>query len=96
MLRVGGKYILLGAIYPKSIVSLDSSDIITNCLQVFGMHNYKPENLRRAIELVKNTQNKYPFKKLVGPVFDFSINGLEDAFKALDSKKSIRPAIIPK
>ena len=96
MLRVGGKYILLGAIYPKSIVSLDSSDIITNCLQVFGMHNYKPENLRRAIELVKNTQNKYPFKKLVGPVFNFSVNGLDDAFKALDSKKSIRPAIIPK
>ena len=96
MLRVGGKYILLGAIYPNSTVTLDSSDIITKCLQIFGMHNYKPENLRRAIELVKNTQNKYPFKKLVGPVFNFSVNGLEDAFKALDSKKSIRPAIIPK
>ena len=96
MLRIGGKYILLGAIYPKSTVSLDISDVITKCLQIFGMHNYKPENLRRAIELVKDTKNKYPFKKLVGPVFNLSVNGLENAFKALDSKKSIRPAIIPK
>ena len=60
------------------------------------MHNYKPENLRRAIELVKDTKNKYPFKKLVGPTFDLSVNGLENAFKALDHNKSIRPAIVPK
>tara|TARA_B100001750_G_C15512596_1_gene604709 strand:+ start:1976 stop:3100 length:1125 start_codon:yes stop_codon:yes gene_type:complete len=96
ILKVGGKYILLGAIYPESIVSLDSSDIITKCLQIFGMHNYKPENLRRAIELVKDTKNKYPYKKLVGPTFDLSVNGLENAFKALDHNKSIRPAIVPK
>ena len=54
------------------------------------------EIVSNEISLVKDTKNKYPFKKLVGPVFNLSVNGLENAFKALDSKKSIRPAIVPK
>ena len=33
---------------------------------------------------------------MVGPIFDFSSDGVEKAFKALDSKQSIRPGIIPK
>ena len=37
----------------------------------------------------------YPFKKLVGPIFDFSAEGIENAFKSLDSKTSIRPGIHP-
>jgi len=39
-LRIGGSYILLGAIYPGNTFTLDSSEIITKCLQIFGCHNY--------------------------------------------------------
>ena len=95
MLRVGGTYILLGAIYPNNHVTLDSSDIITKCLKIVGMHNYHPKHLETAIDLVLKTKDKYPYKKLVGPNFEFSAKGLEDAFKALDSKQSLRPAINP-
>ena len=95
MMRVGGTYILLGAIYPNNHVTLDSSDIITKCLKIVGMHNYHPEHLKTAIDLVLESKDKYPYKKLVGPNFEFSAKGLEDAFKALDSKQSLRPAINP-
>jgi alcohol dehydrogenase len=95
MIRIGGTYILLGAIYPNNHVTLDSSDIITKCLKIVGMHNYNPEHLKTALELVLKTKDKYPYKKLVGPSFEFSAKGLEDAFKALDSKQSLRPAINP-
>ena len=94
MIRVGGTYILLGAIYPNNHVTLDSSDIITKCLKIVGMHNYHPEHLKTAIDLVLKTKNKYPYKKLVGPNFDFSAKGLEDAFKALDSKQSCSTCLI--
>ena len=40
-------------------------------------------------------KNKYPFRKIVDPVFDFTKQGLEDAFNSLNSKKSLRPAIRP-
>ena len=63
--------------------------------KVVGMHNYHPEHLKTAIELVLKTKDKFPYKKLVGPNFEFSAKGLEDAFKSLDSKQSLRPSINP-
>ena len=94
-LRIGGTYILLGAIYPDSNLTIDSSDIITKCLNISGMHNYDPVYLQKAIELVQKSKHKYPFRKIVDPVFDFTKQGLEDAFNSLNSKKSLRPAIRP-
>ena len=94
-LRIGGKYILLGAIYPQGFVTIDSSDVITKCLHLFGMHNYKSIHLNNAIQLVQKIRKKYPFKKLVGPIFNLSEIDLEAAFNSLYTKKSIRPAIIP-
>ena len=95
ILRIGGKYILLGAIYPENFVTIDSSEIITKCIQIFGMHNYHPKSLQSALNLVQKTRTKFPYSKLVGPVFQFSSNGLEDAFNSLNSKDVIRPALKP-
>ena len=94
-LRIGGTYILLGAIYPGNEVTIDSSIIITKCLNISGMHNYGPIHLKNAIALVRQSKNKYPYEKIVGPTFEFSKNGLEKAFNALNSKESLRPAIVP-
>ena len=54
------------------------------------------QNLKHSIELVLKTRSKYPFKKLVGPKYDLTKEGVENAFKSLESKESFRPAIIPK
>ena len=94
-LRIGGTYILLGAIYPGNEVTLDSSTIITKCLNISGMHNYDPIHLKNAINLVRQSKNKYPYEKIVGPSFEFTKDGLEKAFNSLNSKESLRPAIIP-
>jgi threonine dehydrogenase-like Zn-dependent dehydrogenase len=94
MLRVGGKYILLGAIYPDSNITIDVSQIMLKCIQIYGMHNYHPTNLKKAIELVNASKKKFPYEKLVGPNFQLSVQGVEDALASLNSKKSIRPAII--
>ena len=94
-LRIGGTYILLGAIYPGNKVTLDSSATITKCLTISGMHNYGPIHLKNAIDLVRQSKNKYPYEKIVGPTFEFTKEGLEKAFNSLNFKESLRPAIIP-
>ena len=94
MVRVGGKYILLGAIYPDSNITIDVSQIMFKCIQIYGMHYYHPTNLKKAIELVNASKKKFPYEKLVGPNFQLSVQGVEDALASLNSKKSIRPAII--
>ena len=94
-LRIGGSYILLGAIYPGSKITLDSSEILTKCLNISGMHNYAPIHLKNTIELVQQSKEKYPYEKIVGPNFEFSKDGLEEAFNSLNSKDSLRPSITP-
>ena len=94
-LRIGGTYILLGAIYPNSKFTLDSSEIITKCLTLVGMHNYKPESLDLAIKLVQKTKSKYPYKKLVGTQCSLSLDDVEDALKSFESRKTTRPSIKP-
>ena len=96
MLRIGGKYVLLGAIYPDSNITIDVSQIMLKCIEIYGMHNYHPTNLKKAIELVDDSKRKFPYEKLVGPSFQLSVKGVEDALASLNSKKSIRPAIIDK
>ena len=45
-------------------------------------------------QLVIESKKKFPYEKLVGPNFQLSVQGVEDALASLNSKKSIRPAII--
>ena len=96
MLRIGGKYIIYGAIYPGDKVTIDSFEITTKCLQLFGVHNYSPIHLEKTINLVQKAKDKYPFKKIVGPTFELSKEGVEAALKSQESRSSLRPAIIPK
>lgn len=94
-LRIGGTYVLLGVIYPGNTVTIDCSDVITKCLHISGRHNYAATHLKTAINLVLKSKKKYPYEKIVGPTFPFTKIGLEDAFRTLNAKKSIRPAIMP-
>jgi len=95
MLRIGGRYLLLGAIYPDSLFQIDSHDIITKCLKIVGMHNYDAKHLGRALAFIHAVKDRYPFKKLVGPTIPLSVDGLSEAMKLLESGESIRPAIVP-
>ncbi len=92
-LRVGGKYILLGAIYPNSNFTIDSSELIRNTIQMIGLHNYSPEYLGKSLELVLKNKNKFPFHELVNPVTKLSAANVDAAFKSLDMKNSVRPGI---
>ena len=94
-LRIGGKYVILGAIYPGSKFTLDSSEIITKCITIIGMHNYKPQALDLAIKLVQKTKSKYPYKKIVGTQCNLTLGDVEDALKSYESKKTPRPSIKP-
>jgi len=47
------------------------------------------------IKLMLKTQNKYPYKKLVGTQCNLTLDGIEDALKSFQSKKTTRPSIKP-
>ena len=94
MLRTGGRYLIQGAVYPNDRFTLQSHDVITKCLSVYGLHNYGSQHLGMAMDLVHHTQH-YPYADLAGPRFPLTVDGVTDALTALEDRSGIRPIIEP-
>ena len=95
MLRIGGRYLLHGAVYPDDKFTLQSHDVITKCLSIYGLHNYSSKHLGMALNLVLQTQDKYPYTELAGPRFPLTAEGVTDALLTLEKREGIRPIVVP-
>ena len=95
MLRLGGRYLLAGSIYPDDEFTLASHDVITKCLTITGMHNYYAKHLALALDLVGRSREQYPYKRLTGPKFPLSVAGVTAALESLEKRESIRPIVTP-
>ena len=95
MLRIGGRYLIHGAVYPNDHFTLQSHDVIIKCLSLFGLHNYDAKHLGMAMNLVLRTQDRYPYTRLAGPRFPLTAEGVTDALLALERREGIRPIVVP-
>jgi putative phosphonate catabolism associated alcohol dehydrogenase len=95
MLRIGGKYLMQGAVYPNDSFTINSYDVIIKCLTIMGLHNYDSKYLGLAMEMVRSSKDKYPYKKLTGPEFPLSVKGVTSALEALENREAIRPIVVP-
>jgi putative phosphonate catabolism associated alcohol dehydrogenase len=95
MLRIGGRYLLHGAVYPNDTFTLQSHDVITKCLSLFGLHNYDARHLKMAMNLVHRTRETYPYSELAGPRFPLTAEGVTEALLALERREGIRPIVEP-
>jgi len=93
MLRIGGRYLIVGMVFPNADITLDTSIFVKKILTVKGIHNYAPRHLVEAVGFVHNTKDKYSFKKLVSHTF--SLPELDKAFKVSYERQVIRASVIP-
>ena len=74
LLRIGGRYVWVGAVFPARPLAVSAETIVRKVLSIQGVHNYAPEDLRRALEFLGRSHAQYPFEELVAETF-----ALEDA-----------------
>jgi len=79
LLRIGGRYVWVGAVFPARPLSVSAETVVRKVLSIQGVHNYAPEDLRKALEFLEHAQ--YPFEELIAETF-----ALEDAGVLLDPK----------
>jgi alcohol dehydrogenase len=63
-LRIGGTYILIGAVYPSRPVEVAMETIVRRTLTLRGLHNYGPDDLVDAVRFLAGA-SAYPFEELV-------------------------------
>ena len=64
-LRIGGELVLVGAVFPVPPVSLLPEQVIRRQLTLRGIHNYRPEHLRSAVQFLAESGNDFPFAEIV-------------------------------
>lgn len=64
LLRIGGTYVLVGAVFPRRSVSLEMETIVRRQLTLRGVHNYAPDDLVTALRFLTEAE-RYPFASLV-------------------------------
>ncbi|MBC8876691.1 MAG: zinc-binding dehydrogenase [Planctomycetes bacterium] len=91
LLRVGGHYVWVGAVFPTRSVAVSPETVVRKILSLQGVHNYTPSDLRNALEFLEHNHRRFPFEQLVGETFT-----LEDAGKAFahaSQSRALRVAV---
>jgi alcohol dehydrogenase len=93
LLRIGGRYVWIGAVFPTRDVPISPEMIVRRLLRIEGVHNYTPVDLIRAIDFLKETQAEFPFAQLVTGTFPLA--EADAAFQFALTTKAPRVAITP-
>lgn len=93
LLRTGGRILLVGAVFPSTPVPITFEEIVRRQWTIQGVHNYRSEDLIRAVEFMTSAQDNYPFEQLVGE--SYPLAKIDQAIIAAQQKENIRVAILP-
>ncbi|MEO2032425.1 MAG: zinc-binding dehydrogenase, partial [Planctomycetaceae bacterium] len=96
-LRIGGRLILVGAVFPARPLSLQADQIVRRMLRLEGLHNYQPQDLQSALAFLSEHVDQYPFASLVDR--EFPLEEINEAVAwARESgafRIAVRPGAIP-
>lgn len=93
LLRIGGCYVLIGAVFPTDPTPLSMESIVRKLLRIEGVHNYVPDDLNTALKFLAQEKDVYPFSELVSE--SFPLERTEDAFSYATAERPFRVAVIP-
>ena len=93
MLRIGGRYILVGLVSPDAHFTLDGYDLVKKLITLRGVHNYHPRHLVEALDFVMAYRNHFPFNEIVSS--KFGLEDLGEAFAKAADHRIMRAAIVP-
>ena len=92
-LRIGGRLVLVGAVFPSRPLSLHGELLVRKMLRVQGVHNYRPDDLQSALEFLSESGQDYPFASLVDR--EFSLEQINEAIAYAQGDGSFRVAVRP-
>jgi threonine dehydrogenase-like Zn-dependent dehydrogenase len=94
VLKPGGAYIFVGMVHPQTLLGISGEQVIRKCLTLVGIHNYQGYHLRKSVEFLAQTIEKYPYNELIAPE-TFPLEKLTEAIEAAKKKDFARVCVCP-
>jgi putative phosphonate catabolism associated alcohol dehydrogenase len=92
-LRIGGRLILVGSVFPSRSVPLHSEQIVRRMIRIEGIHNYTPVDLANAFKFLGETGEQFPFQQLVER--EYALTDVNRAIIDSQNNRFIRVAMRP-
>ncbi|REK12986.1 MAG: alcohol dehydrogenase [Planctomycetota bacterium] len=93
LLRTGGRYVLVGSVFPSREVALPPELVVRRLLRIEGIHNYTPTDLVAALDFLTAAHEEFPLAELV--VARFPLREAEAAFQHAEATRAPRVAVVP-
>ena len=92
LLRIGGCYVLVGAVFPGPPIAVDAQSVVRRMLRITGVHNYAPSDLVEAVSFLAEHHGRFPFADLVTD--RFSLDDVDRAFQHAIQHRPLRVAVL--
>lgn len=92
-LRVGGRLVLVGSVFPTPPISWDPELIVRNLLTIKGLHNYNAADLQSAVDFLIQSRDHYPWFDLVSA--PYALEQVNEAVQAGLEGASLRVSVMP-
>lgn len=93
VLRPGGMYVWAGMVHPETALVLTGEEVVKKCLTIRGVHNYAPADLAAALAFLAETEDEFPYEKLVSP--PLPLERLDEAMALSQRRDWLRVSIKP-
>ena len=91
LLRVGGRYVWVGAVFPARPVAIFAETVVRKILTIRGVHNYGPQDLSKAVRFLNDNHRRFPFEELVADTFP--LEDADAAFRHAADSGALRVAV---
>jgi len=92
MTRAEGRYVVIGNIAGDATLPFNLAWLVHLNRRMIGVGGYQAWALRRGLELLERTHDRYPFRKILS--HDYPLERINDAFANADRGGTIRTALV--
>ncbi len=92
-LRLGGRAVWVGAVFPAGHLPLEPEGLVRRNLSIRGVHNYAPRQLAAAVDWLAGTPRLPVLARLVSR--RFSLVEVAEAFAVAVAERPVRVGIVP-
>jgi D-arabinose 1-dehydrogenase-like Zn-dependent alcohol dehydrogenase len=92
MLARGGRYLEIGNVSPGKTFALDPAMLVYNSRSITAVIFYGPDTLKKALDFLNRTRDKYPFEKILSRTYP--LEEINRAFEEQDRGLVSRAAIV--
>jgi L-iditol 2-dehydrogenase len=93
MVRRGGRYLVIGQTSMEAEIPIAPGIFMQKHLQVIGNASATIDHYYKALKLIQNRRNKYPFANIV--TNNYRLDQVNEAVAAMKKGQEIKPVIIP-